>query len=399
MNAYLTSQTIVDDVENVISMLSAEGGQVSASLVDKIRRMHANAEQAQIVIELALGTSRARFLGKHRPGWLFTRRMAEQATHPAIARYHAQAFRGLGLVLDICTGPGIDAAALAEVAQQVVTVEADEHVCAIAMGNLRRHGLSNVEVVCARWPDVAMSERLWDGVWADPSRRSEGKRVFDASQYEPPLGSIPMAAVVGIKAGPGDTLPPTPYVSEYIGVGSECRERILWNAGAGDRPLVSLLAADGPIATWTPQPEFAQATPPVVGSGGYIIEPHNAIIASGAVGAFFAEQGAGVLDPRIGYGILNQEPSISPWFESYRIISVSQGVSVRRMQEEVQRHGWGSGTVIKKRGWDKDPEAVRRQLRFVEGGGSGVIFVARVGNSHITIFATSSARPGSPSAA
>ncbi|MFM8771680.1 MAG: hypothetical protein ACKOE4_06630 [Candidatus Kapaibacterium sp.] len=394
MNDYLRSQTIVDDVENVISLLSAEGGEVSASLVDRIRRTYGNAEQAQIVIELALGTSRARSMGKYRPGWLFTRRMAEQATHPMLARYHAEVFRGLNTVLEICTGPGIDAAALAEVAGRVVSIEADEQICAIASGNLRRHGASNVEVVLGRWPDAGLADHQWDGVWADPSRRSEGRRVFDARQYEPPLASIPSARVVGVKAGPGDAIPDTAYASEYIGVGSECRERILWSAGAGKRPLVTLLADDGVVGAWSPADGELSAQPPVVSTGAYLIEPHNAIIASGAVSAYFSEQGAGVLDPRIGYGICDTPPDPSPWCSVYAIESITPGVSVRRMQEEVVRLGWGSGTVIKKRGWDKDPEAVRGQLRFVDGGPEGAIIIARVGDSHLTIFATSLARPG-----
>lgn len=393
MTSYLESDAVVADVDEVMSLISSQGGEVSASLVERIRRQHGSTEQAQIVVELALGTMRARTLGKHCPGWLFTRRMAEQATHPLLARYHAGAYKGMSKVLDICTGPGIDAAALSEVAGRVVTIEADEQVCAIATGNLRRHGLINVEVLSGRWPQARLASQDWDGVWADPSRRNEGRRVFDARQYEPPLSSVPRAAVVGIKAGPGDVIPETTCVSEYIGIGSECRERILWNVGAGDRPLVTLLAEDGPVATWTPSQNLARAASHVVSTGAFLIEPHNAIIASGAVGAFFAEQGAGVLDPRIGYGILDREPEHSPLFETYRIDAIVQGVSVRRMQEEIRRRAWGSSTVIKKRGWDRDPESVRGRLQFVEGGQGGVILVARVADAHVTVYATFSARP------
>ncbi len=395
MRSYLESDAVVADVDEVMSLISSQGGEVSASLVERLRRQHSSAERAQIVVELALGTQRARALGKLRPGWLFTRRMAEQATHPLLARYHAGAYQGLPQVLDICTGPGIDAAALAEVAGRVVTIEGDEQVCSIAAGNLRRHGVDHVDVVCARWPDTHLASRAWDGVWADPSRRSEGKRVFDARHYEPPLSSLPQATVVGIKAGPGDAIPETSFSSEYIGIGSECRERLLWNAGAGERSLVTLLDEDGLYSSWTPDEDYRSAQPRIVTTGAYLLEPHNAVIASGAVSAFFAEQGAGVLDPRIGYGILEREPEHSPLFETYRIDAIVQGVSVRRMQEEVRRRGWGSTTVIKKRGWDRDPESVRGQLQFIEGGVGGIILVARVADAHVTIYATSSARPGS----
>ena len=227
MTSYLESEAVVADVEDVMSLITSQRGEVSASLVERLRRQYSSTEKAQLVVELALGTMRARGMGKHQPGWLFTRRMAEQATHPLLARYHAGAYSGLANVLEICSGPGIDAAALAEVAERVVTIEADEQVCAIATGNLRRTGLSNVEVVCGRWPDVDLPARNWDGVWADPSRRSEGKRVFDARQYEPPLSSIPQAPVVGIKAGPGDVIPETSYCSEYIS-GAAVSESVRW---------------------------------------------------------------------------------------------------------------------------------------------------------------------------
>ena len=396
MTAYLGSDVIVHDVEQTILRIGSEGGEVSAAVVDRLRSHHGSAERARILVELALGTMRARVLGKYRNGWLFTRRMAEQATHPWIARYHAGAYEGLPVVLDICTGPGADAAALAEVAGRVVTIEADAHVAGIAAGNLRRHGLSNVEVVCGRWPDAGPTNLHWDGVWADPSRRSEGRRVFDARQYEPPLSSIPQATVVGVKAGPGDVIPETSYGSEYIGIGSECRERILWSAGAAERPLVTLLSEEGAHTTWTPSEASRSAQPPVAGSGAYLIEPHNAVIASGAASAYFVEQGAGVLDPKIGYGILEHMPAASPLHAAYCIETITSGVSPRRMQEEVRRRGWGGGTVIKKRGWDKDPEAVRRSLNFEPGGPSGVIIVARVGTTHVTIYATSVERPESP---
>lgn len=395
MNEYLRSAGIVNDVEMTINQISLEGGEVSAAFVDRLRRDHGSADRAQVLIELAVGTMRARSLGKSRPGWLFTRQMAEQATHPWIARYHAEAYRELPSVLDICTGPGVDAAALAEVAQRVVTIEAHENVRAIAEGNLERQGLRNVEVVGGRWPLPGLAQQHWDGVWADPSRRTEGRRVFDARQYEPPLSSIPAARVVGVKTGPGDTIPETHYRSEYVAIGSECRERILWSAGADERPLVTMLSAEGVGAAWTPKATSLAARPPVVQSGRYLIEPHNAIIASGSVSSYFVEQGAGVLDPRIGYGICDVLPAATPWHAAYSIVSIQRGVSVRRMQQEISQRAWGSGTVIKKRGWDRDPEAVRRQLRFVDGGENGFIVVTRVANNHVTIFATSSERPGS----
>ncbi|MBU3677974.1 MAG: hypothetical protein FGM32_00010 [Candidatus Kapabacteria bacterium] len=386
MREYLTSATIVGDVENVISHLFSEGGEVSASLVDRIRRSHGNAEQAQILIELALGTSKARSMGKYRPGWLFTRRMAEQATHPVIAAYHAERFAECRHVVEICTGAGMDAFALSAVVPHVTTYEADETTHAIVAGNVQRSGIASIDLRCQPWPSPL--DLSYDGVWADPSRRSERRRLRVADAYEPPLSSIPTNVLCGMKIGPGDELSPDAereFTSEYIGFADECRERILWSAEAGLRPLVTLLDGSGTRDSWTPQ---GTAEAQIVRNGGFLIEPHNAVIASGSVGAFFVEKGAGVLDPRIGYGIVDEEPPASLWYRAYRVEAMEPGTSVRRMQDAVRLRGWGSGTVIKKRGWDQDPEQVRRKLTFAEGGQPGVIIVARVGSGHVTIYAT-----------
>jgi hypothetical protein len=398
MTSYLTSEDVVADVAHVISLISAEGGELSPSLIDRVRRLHPDQDRAGLVVELALGTVRAEHMGKGRAQWLFTRRMAEQATHPVIAAHHAERFAGCRHVVEICTGAGMDAMALSAVVPRVTTYEADETTHAIVSGNVRRSGIESVDVRCQAWP--ASLDVSYDGIWADPSRRSERGRLRVTDAYEPPLSSIPANTLCGIKIGPGDELGQDAegrFTSEYIGFGDECRERILWSAEAGDRPLVTLLDASGVCESWTPK---GPAQAPVVREGGFLIEPHNAIIASGSVGAFFVEQGAGVLDPRIGYGITDEEPPSSAWYRVYRIEAVEPGTSVRRMQESVRQRGWGAGTVIKKRGWDQDPEQVRRKLTFSEGGQPGVIIVARVGAAHLTIYATAcGARRGSQSEA
>jgi hypothetical protein len=110
------------------------------------------------------------------------------------------------------------------------------------------------------------------------------------------------------------------------------------------------------------------------------------LIASGLLTQFFEEHNISTLDPRIGYGTTEHEPPASPWYTVYKIVHMEDGASERRMQEGIYELGWGPDTVIKKRGWDKDPEVVRSRLTFVEGGHPGVIIVARVGDGHVTLW-------------
>jgi hypothetical protein len=392
---YLLSDAVLDHVERVIEDLRSNQSVVTPALVDRVRThiCKGQAERARLLIELATGTIRAERLGKRRHLWLFTNQMAEQSTHPDIATYHAQAFSGCEHVLEICTGAALDTFALSRVAARVTTYEADALIHACSTGNLRRSGARNVTCINERWTGTASASA--DGVWADPSRREQQQRKRTAAEYEPPLSMIPTAPIVGIKVGPGDIVDATGYASEYIGFGKECRERILWKGNGRSGTRVTLLH-EGRVAASSEQ-RAANSEQRELHSGTihradsqpqFIIEPHNALIASGLLTQFFEEHNISTLDPRIGYGTTEHEPPASPWYTAYKILHMEDGASERRMQERIYELGWGPDTVIKKRGWDKDPEVVRSRLTFVEGGHPGVIIIARVGDGHVTLLAT-----------
>jgi len=381
---YLRSSDVVNDVHEIAARITASGGHVTPGLVSALRASTnpTIAANATLLLELAQGTLRADRLGKAGVGWLFTSTMAEQCTHPRIAEHHAGPFRECQAVLEICTGAGRDAAAMALVATSVVTLEHDPLVAAITQGNLYRAGLHNVDVRASAWPAADIDITMVDGVWADPSRRREGARTREAATYDPPLGSIPNRGVVGIKVGPGDVVDGARYVSEYVGYGRECRERILWRSPHISERTVTLVDA-GVQWSWT-----TPRTPLVVPQAAWVIEPHNALIASGGVGTFLAEIGAGVFDPHIAYGALNAEPPASPWYDVYRVVRIDRGISVRRIQESIREFGWGPATIFKKRGWDRDPEDLRRALDFPGATAGGVVIVMRVGQAHQTVYAT-----------
>ena len=381
--AFFAGDSIVKVVESVIDELKAVGGSPTPAIIVALRQSSESvvASAAPQIIDVALGTMRAERLGKRMHNWLFTDRMAEQCTHPQIAAHHAVPFRGCAHVLEICTGAGIDTAALASVCGRVTTYEADLLVAALTTGNIRRAGIRNVDVVPNAWTGLNEGAEEFDAVWADPSRRSSRGRIRMSTEYEPPLDTIPNAEIIGIKVGPGDVVADQGFVSEYIGYGKECRERILWRSPHITMPAVSLVDR---FVTWN---LGAKSAPFVVPNAQYLIEPHNAIIASGNVGAFFAEIGAGVFDSKIAYGALNEEPPTSQWYERYKVLRIEKGISVRRIQESIRELGWGPTTIFKKRGWENDPEDLRRALSFASGGPPGVVIVMRVGDGHQTVFA------------
>ncbi len=380
---YLFSDDVVHDVQSIVDRIAAAGGDVTPSLVSTLRASSDEhiAMHAGLLLELALGTRRAERLGKGIPGWLFTSTMAEQCTHPLIAEHHAKAFRGCSTVLEICTGAGHDASALARVASSVITVEQDPLVAALTRGNLRRSGIDNVEVHNAAWTEAEQTVGGVDGVWADPSRRRQGARTREAAAYDPPLSSIPRCGIVGIKVGPGDRITTDAPGNEYIGFGRECRERIIWRSPHCTSTRVTRVDVG---CTWEvqEQPEPQECVQPSI-----VVEPHNAIIASGCVGQFFAEHHIGVMDAHIAYGASTADLPASPWYHRYAVRAIERGVSVRRIQTAIRDYGWGPTTIFKKRGWDRNPEELRSKLSFTPDGDQGVVIIMRVGDGHQTIYA------------
>jgi hypothetical protein len=366
---------------------------VTPAVVESVRKLLPADQRhlAPVLLDLATGTANAAARGKGLPGWIFTARAAEQGTLPVLAAYHAATLGPASKIVEACTGAGLDTQAFAQSGASVVTFEHDELTATVASHNLRPY--AHVTVITEALPSARWHEHVLtaDAVWADPSRRRpDGGRARRGTQYEPPLelfATLPDHVRVGIKTGPGDDLqPPAGFVSEWIGFGAECKERVLWRGVDRAARSVTLISPDGASTSWTPTTDMLTPNRMDVQEGMILVEPHAALIASGVLGAFYAENGISVIDELIAYGV-HRDRDASPWFDRFHVVRVDAGANPRRMQEHIRELGWNRETVIKKRGWDRDPEVVRSHLEFCESDVSGVIIVTRVGKGHVTVYA------------
>jgi hypothetical protein len=379
------------------SVLDLDAGVLTPARLEALRRQLPDAwrKRSSLVADLVLGTRKARDLGKARDGFVYTVVMAEQATHPDISEWHAEPYRGCTCVVEACTGAGVDAVALAAVAKNVVTFEANAVHAMIGQANVERVGCSNVTVVSRGVPsaDWAQAVARADGLWADPSRRTKGgRRTRRGAEYDPPLDvlldGLSHSAIVGVKVGPADLVGNTMETtmdSTWVGFRAEARERTLWR-NAETRRGNRIYLADAKVEWCAP----AQPSQPAVRTavaGDVIVEPHNAIIASGYVGSWFDQHGMAVIDPRIGYGLAGQSLGASPWYQRWVVLDVEAGVDRKRIQQAVDALGWGASTVVKKRGVDVDPMELHRQLRFAESGPAGAIILVRTESGRCTIYA------------
>lgn len=352
-----------------------------------------------IVSACVVGTAKARKLGKWLSGWLFTPLGAEQSTHPAIAAYHASHYTSTHTILEVCGGCGVDTAALARAGEKVVTYEADPLTACVLEGNLIRAGISNVEVRNTAW--TVESHRGADGLWADPSRRhGRGTRSREGDLYNPSLADVLNAiqkssvSVGGVKVGPGDAIDHNnAFRSEFIAWKSECKERILWfrhahEINTTDVVLVgasnSLLRYPGGSCLNT---EYNPVSCPNIEPGMFVVEPHAAIIAGGLVSLLFTQIDALPVDKQIAYGICMSKPAVHPLYETYRIVDICTGIRQKWLRSKVRELHLNVATHIKKRGWNGNPEALRKTLPFTSDSTvrSHVIIIARQGNGHITM--------------
>ena len=354
-----------------------------------------------LLLDVAVGTMRAKRLGKGLEGWLFTNQTAEQATHPQIASHHASRFSGRHHVLEICTGAAMDTLALSRTVDHVTSFEADETVAALAVANLVRAGISNATIIHESWSsEAASTPSSIDSIWADPSRRTvSGSRVFDVGLYSPPIDQILHYAasrtgsasqsplLIGIKTGPGDIIDPDiteQCSSEYIGFRGECRERILWKGAEVSHTLVSLVDAQ---ASWSPMTRHSPVFDSDVPSEDFLIEPHAAIIASGHVEDFLHDVGMSAIDSHIAYGVSSVMPPASPFYDRFAIHGMDDGVSEKKIRRRLAELQWGRQTEFKKRGWPGDPEELRSLLPDEDHRDHGVVFITRRDQGHVTIFA------------
>lgn len=379
------------DLQPYIEHCAVHNG-VTPALIHRIRTKWSDSD-ASLIADLAAGTARARGLGKTRGSMIYTNVLAQQATPLAVSHYCSMRYAGQLEVIESCSGAGMDTISLALASKHVTTYETCPLTSRILLLNLRQSGISNVTVVNEEAPagdSFVRNIHHAQGFWADPARRTKyGLRVKSATEYTPAVQDIVDALptsveMIGIKVGPADEVTvPDGWKQEFVGVGSECLVRVLWRHESLSKLTLTLT---DPIEQWVPPENCGEPRQAIPAEGDYLIEPHNVVIAGGTVAAYHASQDHFIVDRRIAYGFSRSMPKTTTMFHRiWRIIRIRQGVSLRRIQQDISELSLSPDTVVKKRGWSEDPEVFRKRLRFT-GTTPGTIFVIRTGKGHITAY-------------
>jgi hypothetical protein len=324
----------------------------------------------------------------------FTREGLEQATAEGPARHRAARFRGLAGIADLGCGIGGDTLALAGCApvwaadadaERLWMARANAAACASAhpvrfiQTDLRRPGL-----FCAG-RNAAPRARF--GLYCDPARREDGRRVFSVARYSPPLAVVAgwRAAVAQemlcVKISPGvrwEEIEREPCEVEFVSWKGELREAVLWYGGfRSARRRATLLPAEETLTDEAPGDDAVSAPRAV------LFEPDPSILRAGLVRQLAARLGAARIDPTIAY-LTGDKAVDTPWARAYRVEEVMP-FGLKRLREWLRARSVGR-VVIKKRGSALDPQELERDLRL-RGEEGRILFLTRVAGKHSVIIA------------
>lgn len=344
---------------------------------------------ALVAAVLSQSKLRSRAVAKFGPfaeRMLFTEAGLEQATRLKVAALHAGRFRDAGVmrVADLGCGIGADALALAAIDLQVTGVERDEVTAAIAAYNLAPFENATIENADATAVDLAQFE----GVYLDPARRSDARRLKDPADWSPSLDfafEIGSRLPTGVKLGPGidRDLIPAGVEAQWISVDRDVVELGVW-FGAAARPGIgrsALVIGEHGSAELTAAEDSADVELGELGE--YLYEPDGAVIRARLIGDLARTIDARMLSDQIAY--LTTDSAVeTPFAVGFRITETLP-LDERAIKKRLQALGIGT-LEIKKRGVDVDPAQFRAKLSL-KGKGNATLFLTRVAGKRVALLA------------
>jgi THUMP domain-like len=387
------------DVAELRELLSPDGlrlldevGPIASTqdVVRTVSRLRASGHTGALVAAV-LGQARLRAKAQTKFGdfasrMLFTPDGLEQATRLRVAALHAGRFdeAGVDVVADLGCGIGSDAMAFAALDLGVLAVERDELTAAVAAYNLAPFPSAHVEIGDAESTDLAAV----GGVWLDPARRAEGRRLDDPADWSPHLEwafRIATERPTGIKLGPGlerDLIPPD-CEAQWVSVDRDVVELVLWfgelaRPGVGRAALLLSEAGSAELTGETDSPD-AEVGP----LGEYLLEPDGAVIRARLIGDLARSVSGRMIDPTIAWITCGTAPE-TPFGQVFRVLERFP-IDVKTLKRELGARDIGT-LEVKKRGVDIDPAAFRHKLGL-RGSGSATLILTRVGGDRVALLA------------
>ncbi|MBM3122178.1 MAG: SAM-dependent methyltransferase [Chloroflexi bacterium] len=331
---------------------------------------------ARVAVDQALLRQRAEAKFPRASEMLFLREALEQATSAQLAAHHAARLRDFAPRYDLGCGLGGDALALAALGP-VVAVDRDPLRLLVLRANAGMLGLGDrVRPVCGDLTSPGWRLPGAAGVFADPARRRQGRRIHDAARYDPPLEVLLRIARsvegMGVKLSPGIDRRQVEGLGaevEFVSEGGELKECVLWFGAPRSAGWRATLFPSGATLVGPEAPQGAISPVRAI-----LYEPDPAVLRAGLVRRLGELLGAEQVDPELSL-LASDDVRPTALAHAYRVLDVLP-FSEKSLRHELRRRGVGRVT-LKKRGSAVDTEALARRLRL-QGDGEATVLLTRL---------------------
>lgn len=346
--------------------------------LEKLRKK-TTPEFARAIFDQAAG--RAALAKKHGDANVIatTKLAAEQSSSEVVAAHRARRFAAASCVLELGCGVGLDTSALARNAR-VLAVDRDAGRLVLARANVKT--LSPAGQAHFLRADERFIPRGIEWIFADPDRRSEGKKTIDPEEGSPPLSKI--LAVPGIRAGAVKLAPAAAIDGiegagelEFVSARGELKEICLWFGDAKSASRRISLPENSFTMTGEPERGCRPAS-----RLDFLLDPDPALIRSGLLGRFAEEIDAGVIEPDIAY-LAAGEPVRHPLVRTFPVRAVLDGRprSVRRWLD----HNDSFAQCASRRGFAIEPDEFLKSVGKAPGRTACRLFLTKRGGAACVI--------------
>ena len=346
-----------------------------------------DADLARLALETAIQRRKAEGKFPFAQKLYFDRESLEQASSWQVSSYRCGRFRQFDQLLDLGCSAGGDTLAMAGAAP---TLGVDKNNLRLLMAQANAQALGLEKQVAFVQADLRSSLPLaglprLTGLFFDPARRAEGRRVHSVRRYAPPLeiidGWLPSYPALGVKVSPAvklDELAAYDAEVEFISQDGDLKEALLW---FGPLRSAARRATLLPGAhTLTDEESRLELSEPRT----YLYEPDPSVLRAGLVGGLGVRLGAFQLDIDIAY--LTADRFTETPFARCWSVEDWMPFSLKRLRAYLRERGVGRVTV-KKRGSPLQPEDLIRKLRL-SGDAERVLFLTHLSGKPVVIIAS-----------
>lgn len=306
--------------------------------------------------------------------YLFTTKGVEQSSSSKVAQYHANIFKNLRRVADLCCGNGIDLINIASNKEKVYAIDLSNTALLCSKYNAFINNLDNIEFLNIKAEDFTYPVQ---GIFIDPDRRPDERRVIQGVDISPTFADI-LKIVERIPNVVVKLSPVFDYQSaevsgehtwEFVSEDKILKE-VLLCTGIFSTPNISKKAVILPEITFLENHNMVEVTE----IKRFIYDPDPSIIRAGLVQDLASELGASLINKHLSI-ITSEELIRSDFLKAYEVLEFFH-YNKKKLQRYIKEKEIGE-LVIKVRGFPDRPNQILQKLKL-SGKNKAIIYLIRM---------------------